>query len=276
MLTHRHLDHAGAVALVRDELGVDGRSPAAEPERREPLRRARRRGPARSCAIVREGDRVGPFEVIETPGHAADHVALFTDERELFCGDTVLGEGSVFIPPGGGSLGRYLESLRAPARRSTRECLYPGHGPVVRDPRAKLDEYIEHRLERERRLVEALDARPARHATSCSTRSGTTRPPSCARPRRLTLEAHLDKLEREGRLPDGVERLAAELDATSTGRRSGSSLGRHGQRLADRLGDLVLDPGRADPGQSIRNRLGGMSSRGSSGSPNSSSRPNSS
>ena len=73
-----------------------------------------------------------------------------------FTGDTVLGRGSVFIAPGEGSLSAYLDSLRR-LRGLDFELLCPGHGPYVRDPAAKLDEYLDHRLDRERRLLEALD-----------------------------------------------------------------------------------------------------------------------
>ena len=83
-----------------------------------------------------------------------------------FTGDTVLGEGSVFIAPGEGSLSAYLDSLRR-LRELDLEVLCPGHGPYVWDPAAKLDEYISHRLDRERRLLEALDSglRTERRAT---------------------------------------------------------------------------------------------------------------
>ena len=59
-----------------------------------------------------EGQRVGPFDVIATPGHAPDHVCLLLDGRIAFAGDTVLGRGSVFVGPGEGSLAAYLDSLR--------------------------------------------------------------------------------------------------------------------------------------------------------------------
>src|SRR5206468_4281328 len=113
----------------------------------------------------------------------------------LFCGDTVLGEGSVFIPPGGGSLTRYLESLRR-LQRLDLAVLCPGHGPVVWDPKAKLAEYLAHRLDRERRLVEALDeglrSRDELLDAVWDDAPAVLRPAAA-----LTLEAHLDKLEGE-------------------------------------------------------------------------------
>jgi glyoxylase-like metal-dependent hydrolase (beta-lactamase superfamily II) len=153
------------------------------------------------------GERLGPFEAIATPGHAPDHVSLLA-ARALFTGDTVLGTGSVFISPGEGSLSAYLESLRR-LRELDVEAILPGHGPVVWEPHAKLDEYIEHRLERERRVVEALDA-GARSRDEILDRAWSDvdfQPAPYLRYAAIaTLEAHLEKLEEEGRLPEGVER----------------------------------------------------------------------
>src|SRR5690606_29728908 len=101
-------------------------------------------------------EEVGPFKAIATPGHSADSVCLLV-EGVCFTGDTVLGTGSVFIAPGEGSLSAYLQSLHR-LREFDLEVLCPGHGPYVWEPRTKLDEYISHRLDRERRLLEALES----------------------------------------------------------------------------------------------------------------------
>src|ERR687896_306695 len=86
--------------------------------------------------LPRDGETVGPFRAVATPGHSAD---------------------SVCIAPGEGSLSAYLDSLQR-LRSLPLEVLCPGHGPYVWDPAGKLDEYISHRLDRERRLLEALAA----------------------------------------------------------------------------------------------------------------------
>ena len=204
LLTHRHLDHAGAAPALRERSGAEltaAATPAtaqarfAEPE-------------AESLEIDRlvvEGDRVGPMVVIETPGHAADHICLLAG-KVLFCGDTVLGEGSVFIPPEGGALANYMRSLEKLRKREL-ETLCPGHGPVVWEPAAKLDEYVEHRLDRERRLVRALE-RGLRTTDELLNEVWDDVPPELRVAAALTLAAHLDKLEAEERLPAGVERLA--------------------------------------------------------------------
>jgi glyoxylase-like metal-dependent hydrolase (beta-lactamase superfamily II) len=177
VLTHGHADHADGAA----ELGV----------------RVLRPG---------EGETAGPFRALATPGHSADSVCLIWEERVCFTGDTVLGAGSVFIAPGEGSLSDYLESLRR-LRALELEVLCPGHGPYVWDPAAKLDEYVAHRLDRERRLVEALDA-GLRTRDELLDVAWSDAPAELRYFAGLSLESHLEKLAVEGRLPEGVERSA--------------------------------------------------------------------
>jgi glyoxylase-like metal-dependent hydrolase (beta-lactamase superfamily II) len=125
----------------------------------------------------------------------------------------VLGMGSVFIAPGEGSLSAYLDSLRR-LQSLDLEVLCPGHGPYVWDPRAKLDEYIEHRLERERALVQALDSGLRTHSQLLD--AAWSDVPQELRPvAELTLRAHLDKLADEGRLPYGVQRPRIDAAALS-------------------------------------------------------------
>src|SRR4051795_9855016 len=131
VLTHSHYDHAEGAPALAARVGVEVVSP-------------------------RGGERVGPFEVIATPGHSPDHVALVLG-RVLFAGDTVLGEGSVFVGGEEGSMAAYLDSLRRLLELDL-DAICPGHGPVIWEPHAKLEEYLSHRLERERLVVEALSA----------------------------------------------------------------------------------------------------------------------
>jgi glyoxylase-like metal-dependent hydrolase (beta-lactamase superfamily II) len=200
VLTHRHLDHAESAPAIAERYDVPvfaGRAGRDSEGFSEPA--------VNRLELERElgdGDRVGPFEVLETPGHSADHVCYLVEDV-LFCGDTVLGEGSVFIPPGGGSLIRYLESLER-LRELELQALCPGHGLVVWEPHEKLTEYIEHRLDRERRLVAALE-RGVRERGALLDEVWADAPAVLRPAAALTLEAHLDKLQREGRLPRGVD-----------------------------------------------------------------------
>ena len=83
-------------------------------------------------------DTFGPFTVLHVPGHADDHL-VFVAGRAAFTGDAVLGEGSVFVAPGEGSLSSYLASLERLLELEL-DAICPGHGPVVRDPAAKLNQ----------------------------------------------------------------------------------------------------------------------------------------
>ena len=146
-----------------------------------------------------EGESAGPFTALATPGHSPDSVCLLMG-RTLFTGDTVLGEGSVFISPDEGSLGTYLDSLRR-LRELDLEVLCPGHGPYVWEPHTKLDEYIEHRLERERLLLAALDE-GARAEDELLDRAWPDAPEHLRPAAALTLRAHMEKLREEDRVPE--------------------------------------------------------------------------
>ena len=148
-----------------------------------------------------DGEEVGPFRSVATPGHSADSVCLLMGGA-CFTGDTVLGAGSVFIAPGEGSLSAYLDSLRR-LRELDLEVLCPGHGPYVRDPAAKLDEYLSHRLERERRLIEAL-ASGLRGRDELLDAVWSDAPAELRPAAALTLAAHLEKLVEEGRISGDV------------------------------------------------------------------------
>jgi glyoxylase-like metal-dependent hydrolase (beta-lactamase superfamily II) len=151
--------------------------------------------------LPRDGEEVGPFRAIATPGHSADSVCLVAG-RACFTGDTVLGRGSVFIAPGEGSLAAYLDSLRR-LQDQEFDVLCPGHGPYVYEPAAKLEEYLSHRLERERRLLEALDS-GLRGRDELLDAVWSDAPPELRPAAALTLAAHLEKLVDEGRLPGDV------------------------------------------------------------------------
>jgi glyoxylase-like metal-dependent hydrolase (beta-lactamase superfamily II) len=185
-LTHEHADHSGAVSAMR------GRYPGV------PVAAAR----GAVDVLLSDGDRFGPFEVLATPGHAPDHLT-FVRGTVAFTGDAVLGEGSVFIAPDPGALVAYLDGLTRLGQRGL-DLLCPGHGPLVHDPQAKLDEYISHRLDRERRLLAALD-QGKRSVDELLDEVWSEVPPQLRPAAAVTLAAHLDKLAGEGRLPAGVE-----------------------------------------------------------------------
>jgi glyoxylase-like metal-dependent hydrolase (beta-lactamase superfamily II) len=136
---------------------------------------------------------------VATPGHAVDHFCFFTDDGVCFSGDLILGWGSTYVPPDGGSLAAYMDSLRLVAAREP-ELICPGHGPWIEDPAAKVAEYLEHRESRERGLLEAL-AGGERSRMNLLEAVWSDVPEQLLPAAAVVMEAHLQKLEAEGRLP---------------------------------------------------------------------------
>jgi glyoxylase-like metal-dependent hydrolase (beta-lactamase superfamily II) len=187
VLTHDHADHSEAVPTLLE------RFPAAL-------------AAARGAVDVElsDGAEVGPFTAISAPGHAPDHFVLL-GAGACFSGDAVLGTGSVFISPHPGALSGYLRALDRLRRRGDFDVICPGHGPPVWDPQGKLNEYVAHRTDRENRLIMALKA--GRRTVDELLDDVWSDVPAGLRPAAaVTLAAHLDKLEEEHLLPEGVER----------------------------------------------------------------------
>jgi glyoxylase-like metal-dependent hydrolase (beta-lactamase superfamily II) len=190
-LTHDHADHSEAVRELLE---------------RHPAPLAGGRGEV--DVPLGDGVRFGPFEALAAPGHAPDHFALI-GHRACFSGDAVLGEGSVFIAPHPGALAGYLLALSRLRLREDFDVLCPGHGPPIWEARAKLDEYVAHRLERERRVTAALDE--GRRSTQELLESAwSDAPRELFWLAEVTLAAHLDKLEEDGALPTDVQRPSFE------------------------------------------------------------------
>ena len=240
VLTHSHADHSAGVAPLGGELlwGHPGQSdepsaltaalaqPAGDASVPGPSTgsaadpRTRRGGasPATSvdssvsAAEASSGAaaspspelRAGPFTVIPTAGHAADHVCFVLGDVG-FCGDLILGEGSTIVPPaaGGGSLADYMASLTRIAELDL-ELLCPGHGPWIGDPAAAIAAYKRHRQARESRLVAALDSGVRSRAKLLDLAWDDV--PAELRPAAaLAMEAHLEKLEAEDRGPGQLD-----------------------------------------------------------------------
>jgi len=196
LITHAHLDHAEGAAMLGAEViwggnvAVDETAALAAATRETAIRKVRGSAPAPDSDA-------GPFRVISTPGHAGDHV-VFVRDGVCFCGDLILGEGSSIVPPqaAGGSLADYMRSLDRVEELDVK-LLCPGHGPWITDPGAKIAEYREHRLDRERRLLAALDAGErsrGRLLASVWDDVPEELQPAAA----LAMRAHLEKLAGEG------------------------------------------------------------------------------
>ena len=141
----------------------------------------------------------GALEIIPTPGHAPDHLCFFDrDSGDLYCGDLARRGGTIVIPTSkGGNLRDYLASLRRVRDLAPRRLL-PGHGPIVDDPNALIDEYLAHRAQREQQILKAmLDG--ARTVSDIVSRVYPALPASLSDAAAESVRAHLVKLRDEGR-----------------------------------------------------------------------------
>jgi glyoxylase-like metal-dependent hydrolase (beta-lactamase superfamily II) len=193
VLTHDHHDHSEAVETLLEV---------------HPAPLAAGRGDV--DVKLSEDMRFGPFQAVYTPGHAEDHYALVADGA-CFTGDAVLGDGSVLITPHPGAMSGYLLALTRLRLREDFNVLCPGHGELVWDARAKLDEYIAHRIDRENRLLLALNE-GLRTVPDLLAAVWPEVPPELRAAATATLAAHLDKLEDDEVLPRGVHRPAFDSE----------------------------------------------------------------
>ena len=104
----------------------------------------------------------GEFEVkaVHCPGHTKDHMAFVVTRSEdqdevgaMFTGDNVLGHGTAVFE----DLAAYLKSLAVMGEAvGEGSKAYPGHGAVIEDARAKIQEYVNHRKMREEEALNVL------------------------------------------------------------------------------------------------------------------------
>jgi ribonuclease/clavin/mitogillin len=156
VVTHAHADHLGGVKQIRPRFGD-----------LEVLKMPWAGHDAIAGAPItplQDGDQVNAegatLRAVFTPGHAPDHLCYYLEqERAIFTGDVILGAGTTVIPDDTGDLGQYMASLRRLLELDP-ELIYPAHGPVIRNAREKIGEYIAHRELREQQVLEVLRSGP--------------------------------------------------------------------------------------------------------------------
>lgn len=141
LLTHWHLDHVGG---VNDVLAL---CPDAAIHKRKPV--DSQLDIEIGSVYEVEGATIRSFEC---PGHTVDHtVFILEEENAMFTGDNVLGHGTAVFE----DLAQYLNSLERMLLQFNGRA-YPGHGDVIEDGVAKIQEYIAHRQQREDQVLDVL------------------------------------------------------------------------------------------------------------------------
>ena len=198
LATHHHPDHVGGAMALRERLQLPLWAHAMTAQRLD--------GIVEIDRLIQDGERIqldGPtptsLTALHTPGHAPGHLCFIDEASDLMiAGDMVASVGTIIVEPTDGDMLLYLESLR---KMSVIEPagLLPAHGDLIQEPQAVLNFYIEHRLMRERKVLDALQARGKVSRPRHLVASAYDDTPKALWPLALlSIEAHLIKLEREG------------------------------------------------------------------------------
>lgn len=161
LVTHTHPDHSPAAALLAKATGAEQYGAKAPQGRHQDQT-------FKADYEIADGDVFETDEfclkMIHTPGHASNHFCYLHEERKLLMtGDHIINGSTVVIDPPDGNMGDYLRSLERLKLLNIAKIL-PGHGEVMDQPQEAVDWLINHRLEREAKVIAALKQQP--NATS--------------------------------------------------------------------------------------------------------------
>jgi glyoxylase-like metal-dependent hydrolase (beta-lactamase superfamily II) len=157
LVTHTHPDHSPGAAVLADATGAELLGMVAPDGEHQDVTFAPHR-------LIADGDIIETdefrLEAVHTPGHASNHLCFrHAGLNWVFTGDHVIDGSTVVINPPDGNMKHYLQSLE---RLRWLDCvaIAPGHGNVISDPERIIDWTIRHRLEREAKILAAVESTP--------------------------------------------------------------------------------------------------------------------
>lgn len=210
LVSHTHRDHSPAAMRVAARTGatVYGMPPPATPENDpsfapdEVLRHEQR--------IELDGHVV---TAIHTPGHASNHVCFLHEATGmLFTGDHIMNGSTVVIAAPDGNMRQYLESLQL-LKAYGPKTIAPGHGEPMEEPERVIDWIVDHRLQREAKVVDKLRAHGPCTVDALLPLVYDEVDPRLWPVARYSLVAHLDKLREDGRASSRGGQWALRPDA---------------------------------------------------------------
>jgi len=153
LVTHTHPDHSPGVRLLKENLDI----PAYGMLTNSSKNQDQTFNPER---ILEDGEvfqeEEFSIEVVHTPGHASNHLCfILKEEKLIFTGDHIMNGSTVVIGPPDGNMKQYIQSLEK-LKDYDIEKIAPGHGELLENPHEVADWIINHRLEREKKVFQAL------------------------------------------------------------------------------------------------------------------------
>ena len=194
VVTHTHPDHSPGVRLLQERMDVPAYGMLTETSK----------GQDRSFnpdKILKDGDTFEETEftlkVVHTPGHASNHLCYILEEEEfIFTGDHIMNGSTVVIGPPDGNMKQYLDSLEK-LKQFKLSKIAPGHGEVLDSPHEVAEWIINHRLQREGKVAEALKEATKGNPESLVARVYDDVDSSLFPIAKASLLAHLIKLEED-------------------------------------------------------------------------------
>lgn len=198
LVTHTHPDHSPGVRLLAEQTDAEVLGmPAPEGRHQDQTFKPNR--------MLVDGETLETDEfcltAVHTPGHASNHVCYLHDAHKmLFTGDHIIDGSTVVIDPPDGNMLQYIHSLRR-CKALDVKALAPGHGDVIHDPARAIDWIVDHRLQREAKVLAAMRAHPGLSARELVPHVYKDVDPGLYGWAERSLLAHMEKIEEEGLIP---------------------------------------------------------------------------
>ena len=153
LVTHTHPDHSPGVRLLKENLDIPAYGMLTNSSKNQDQTFSPER-------ILDDGEvfqeEEFSIEVVHTPGHASNHLCfILKEEKLIFTGDHIMNGSTVVIGPPDGNMKQYIQSLEK-LKDYDIEKIAPGHGELLENPHEVADWIINHRLEREKKVFQAL------------------------------------------------------------------------------------------------------------------------
>jgi glyoxylase-like metal-dependent hydrolase (beta-lactamase superfamily II) len=202
--THTHPDHSPAWKAIADATG-------AETLGGETIHDMFQDTTFKPQRVLEHGDVLATDEftlrAVHTPGHVGNHFCFFVEEDGMMiAGDHIMNGSTVVIIPPSGDMKLYIESLQLLLDYPL-QSIAPGHGDLMEEPREVVEWLVNHRLQREAKVVDGLKQLGTSTLDELVKVVYDDVDTSLHKMAKLSLNAHLIKLGHDGR---AVEHNAQE------------------------------------------------------------------